>query len=433
VGSELTRATDGPAARPRTPIPGKRILILVENLPVPPDRRVWQEACALRDAGFTVSVICPQGKGWTAPREIIDGILVLRHHLPEARGRLGYVREYATAIAAQTALAWRLFVEEGFDVVQACNPPDLLFLVALQFRPFGVRFVFDHHDLAVELFRVKFARSRLLLPLVRLCETATLRLADAIISPNEIFQAIDMRVGRKTPDRATIVLSAPDLGAQLQVGPDPALKAGRRFMALYVGVMGSQDGVDILLEAAAHLRHVHARTDIQFVLAGDGPERPTLEALATTLGIAEHVTFLGFVTGDALWRALRTADAGLCPDPRNEFNDKLTMNKLLEYMAFGVPSLAFDLAMSRRLIGPAGTVVTEDGADAFADALAGLLDDPARRAAMSDAATRRFAEHYSWSRQAEALVGAYERVTAPRKPSPIPGPEPAPEPEPSFA
>ena len=401
------------AIAPSSRVPRKRVLILVENLPVPPDRRVWQEATALRDAGFSVTIICPKGKGWNKSRETIDGIDIFRHWLPEAHGPAGYVLEYATAILSQTWLAWRVFLASGFDVVQACNPPDLLFLVALQFRPFGVRFVFDHHDPAVELFKVKFPRFRRLARTLALLERTTLRLADLVIAPNEMFQTLDMAIGRKTRDRTAIVLSAPDLGPQLSLPPDPSLRRGRPFMALYVGVMGSQDGVDILLDAAAHLVRAGGRDDIQFVLAGDGPECPALRERAASLGLLDHVTFLGFVTGETLWRALRTADVGLCPDPRNDFNDRLTMNKLLEYMAFGLPSVSFDLAMSRRLVGQAGIIVESDEASAFGDAVGRLLDDEERRRRLGAAARSRFASDFAWQRQADALVVAYERLLSP--------------------
>ncbi len=403
------------SGRPDHPVTvRKRVLILVENLPVPPDRRVWQEALALRDAGFRVTVICPKGKGWTAGHEVVDGITIYRHWLPEAHGSFGYALEYATALLCQTWLAWRVFLSQGFDVVQACNPPDLLFLVALQFRPFGVRFVFDHHDLAVELFKVKFPGGGLLLHALRACERATLRLAHAVISPNEMFQTHDMRIGGKTREQTTVVLSSPAIDRQLTLPPDPSLRRGRAFMALYVGVMGSQDGVDILLDAVAHLL-ASGRRDIQFVLAGDGPERAGLQQRAKAMGLLEHVTFLGFVTGETLWRAMRTADVGLCPDPRNEFNDRLTMNKNLEYMAFGLPVVAFDLAMSRRLVGDAGLFVETDTPAAFGDAVAALLDDLPRRQAMGALGASRFAADYAWPRQAEALVGAYHRLLAPRE------------------
>ena len=397
-----------------------RVLILVENLPVPPDRRVWQEALALRDAGYAVTVICPKGKGWTKGRETIDGISIYRHWLPEARGPFGYWIEYATAIVSQTLLAWRVFLSTGFDVLQACNPPDLLFLVALQFRPFGVRFVFDHHDLAVELFKVKFPKRRLLLRALRGFEHLTLRLADAVISPNEMFQSLDMQAGRKRRDETTIVLSSPDLGEQLTLSPDPSLRRGRAHLALYVGVMGSQDGVETLLEAAAHLVHGRGREDVQFVLAGDGPEAARLRRRSSELGLAEHVTFLGFVTGETLWRAFRTADLGVCPDPPNAFNDRLTMNKSLEYMAFGIPCVAFDLAMSRRLVGDAGVFVGDDTPAAFGDAMAALLDDPERRHAMGAEGQRRFSTDYEWPKQAQALVGVYARLKIGALPQTVP-------------
>jgi glycosyltransferase involved in cell wall biosynthesis len=396
---------------PRAPRTEKRIVILVENLPVPPDRRVWQEACALQRAGHRVTVICPKGKGWTKSREIIDGVEILRHSLPEAHNALGYVAEYATALVAQSWLAWRVFLRSGIDVIQACNPPDLLFLVAAQFKPFGVRFMFDHHDLSPELFAVKFPRARLALRLMRALEYVTFRMADHVICTNDVFRAMAIERGGKDPRATEVVLSSPDIRPSMAVQPDPALRRGRRFSVLYVGVMGSQDGVDLLLAAADHMVHVAMRDDVQFLLAGDGPEKAQLVRRTAELGLTDHVTFLGFVTGPALWQAFHTADVGVCPDPKNAFNDHLTMNKLLEYMAFGVPLVSFDLTVSQQIVGDAGRFVGRNDPVALAWEIIGLLDDPASRAELAQRGRERFAQ-LSWPRQEEKLLAAYDRIGA---------------------
>lgn len=401
------------AARPAARHPG-RIVVLVENLPVPPDRRVWQESTALARAGHSVTVICPKGKGYHASREVIDGVEILRYRCPEALGFGAYLLEYTVALLSMTVLCWRVFMRSGFDVIQACNPPDLLFLVAAPFKLFGVRFVFDHHDLGPELFAVKFGERGLLHRLMCGLERVTLRLADHVLSPNSYFRRVAMERGGKKPEAVDVVLSAPRLAADMDVPPDPALRRGRRHAVMYVGVMGSQDGVDLLLAAAADVVHRQGRSDVQFLLAGDGPERPALMREAERLGLTDHVTFLGFLTGSALWRVFRTADIGVCPDPKNGFNDHLTMCKLLEYMAFGLPCVAFDLTMSVELVGDAGRFAGDNDPVAMAGLIAGLLDDPAGRQARGAAGRARFLRHLSWDRQAETLVRAYDRVLAPK-------------------
>ena len=259
-------------------------------------------------------------------------------------------------LASMTWLCWRVFLRSGIDVIQACNPPDLLFLVASQFKPFGVRFVFDQHDLAPELYAVKFRETGLVCRLMRGLERLTYRLANHVIAPNTVFRRIAMERGGKDANAVDVVMSAPRLALDMDVSPDPALKRGRRHAVMYVGIMGSQDGVDLLLAAAAELVHGQGRQDVQFLLAGDGPERPALMQETARLGLEEHVSFLGFLTGRDLWRIFRTADIGVCPDPKNAFNDHLTMCKLLEYMAFGLPCVAFDLGRVARYGGRCRTV-----------------------------------------------------------------------------
>jgi glycosyltransferase involved in cell wall biosynthesis len=392
-----------------------RIVILVENLPVPSDRRVWQQATTLARAGHSVTVICPKGKGWTRSREMIEGVTILRHRLPEARGRLGYPLEYAIALGSQTLLTWRVFLRSGIDVIQACNPPDLLFLIAAQFKPFGVRFIFDHHDLSPELFEVKFGAGGCGYRILRALERMTFRLADRVICTNESFRRIAIERGGKDANSTDVVLSSPEIRPEMNMQADPALRRGRRHAVLYVGVMGSQDGVDLLLDAAFELVHTCGRNDVQFLLAGDGPERPALVRRAAELGLTEHVTFLGFVTGPRLWQAFRSSDLGVCPDPKNSFNDHLTMNKLLEYMAFGLPVVAFDLTVSMQLVGDAGRFVSDNNPSALAQEIARLLDDPEARRELGARGQHRSQGCLSWQRQAETLVTAYDRIGALRR------------------
>jgi len=397
--------TDVPVARHPA-----RILILVENLPVPADRRVWQEARALTAAGHRVTVICPKTPQWHKTHEVIEDITIWRHWLPSARGLLAYPVEYGVALVAQTLLAWRVFLGGGFDVVQACNPPDLLFLVALPFKLFGVRFVFDHHDLAPELAQIKFGHRPSLHRLSLWFERATFRLADGVIATNAAFREIARNRGGVAEADITIVMSTPDRRLLLPTAPNPALRNGRAHVALYIGVMGNQDGVDLLLAAAAELVHELGRQDVQFVLAGDGPERAALETLTERLRLRDHVTFLGYVTGLPLREALSTATIGICPDPKNGFNDHLTMNKVLEYMLYGLPVVAFDLAVTQDIVGGAGVFVGGNDPRRMAVEIGRLLDDPERCRIMGETGRRQIDADLDWSRQAARLIAAYDRV-----------------------
>lgn len=396
------------------PAPGRRALILVENLPVPFDRRVWQEATTLRRAGWTVSVICPKGRGYDAAEETLDGVHIFRHALPlEARGAFGYLREYAAALLAQARLARRVRRRHGFDVIQACNPPDLMFLTALPYRLTGrARFLFDHHDLSPELFEVKFGRRGLLHWVMRMAERATFALADASIATNETFRDIAVTRGGMAPERVRIVRSYPDLSRFRRVAPQPGLKGEGRLLIGYVGIIGGQDGVDVLVEAMAALA-ARGRDDLECLVIGDGPALAGCRRLARTLGVADRVRFAGYLSGEPLLAHLCAIDIGVIPDPSNPFNDKLSMNKVFEYMALGVPFAMFDLPQARREAGAAALVAQGPGPEALADALEALADDPAARARMAAEGRERAARDFDWKTQEPALLAAYETALGP--------------------
>ena len=391
------------------------VLILVENLPVPFDRRVWQEAQALRDAGYRVSVICPKGKGHDSGHEVLEGIAVWRHPLFQAQSARGYVVEYPMALICQLWLSLRVRLAHGrIDAIQACSPPDLLFLVALPHRLFGTRFVFDHHDLSPELFASKFGRKGLLHKALSFFERMTFRLASVSIATNETFRDIAIDRGKMDPGRVFVVKSYPRPGRFRRTAP--ALAAGRHRVG-YLGIMGAQDGVETLIDAMAVIRTDRGRDDIDCLVIGDGPELPGLRARAARLGLDEAVTFTGYLSGDALNAHLSALDVGVIPDPPNEFNDKLSMNKVFEYMMMGLPFVQFDLAQARAEAGGAGLVVAEHSAAALARAIVALVDDPCRRAAMGARGQEIAARDFRWppeaARYLEAIACAIACAIAP--------------------
>ena len=387
---------------------GRRVLMLVENLPVPFDRRVWQEAGALRDAGYEVSVISPAAPGYPRGHTVTDGIHVYRYRQPfEGSGAAGYLLEYATALAATLALAVRITATRGVDVIHACNPPDLFFLIGALFRLFGKRFVFDHHDLCPELYEAKFGRRGPLHRVMLALERLSFRSADVVIATNESYREIAIGRGRVPPSRVFVVRSGPSL-ARMQVRPpEPRWRRGRRYLVGYVGVIGPQEGIDLLLLVVRHVVQQLGRRDVQFAIVGGGTALAPMERLARKLGVAGHVTFTGRVPDDELLAVLNTADVCVNPDPANDMNDKSTMNKILEYMALGKPIVQFDLREGRRSAREASLYARHNDVADFAALLVGLLDDAGRRSRMGAYGRRRVLEEHAWHHQAPQLLAAY--------------------------
>lgn len=393
----------------------RSVLIIVENLPSPFDRRVWQEATTLHQAGYRVSIICPTGKGYEKKHEVIDGIDIYRHDLPvDARGPLGYVVEYSTALFWELALAARLLATKGFDAIHACNPPDDIFLVAGIFKLlFGKKFLFDHHDINPELYEAKFGRRDLLYKLMLLWERWTFRTADVSIATNESYRRIAIERGGMDPERVFVVRSGPKLDRLKVLPPVESLKRGRRFLVGYVGVMGKQEGIEYLLEAGRIIVHDKRRHDVHFGLVGGGPELEHLEARARELGITDYVTFTGRVPDRELLEMLNTADVCVNPDEYNEMNDKSTMNKIMEYMALGKPIVQFDLAEGRFSAQRASLYARPNDAADLADKIVELLDDPERREKMGVYGRARVENELEWRYEAPKLLAAYEALFSP--------------------
>lgn len=383
------------------------ILILVENLPVPLDRRVWQESLALRDAGYEVVVICPQMHGQVLPEEKLDGIQIYRHKLStEAKGFAGFFLEYASALWGETRLAWKAWRRHRFRVIHICNPPDLLFLVTLPFKALRVKVIYDVHDLWPEMFEAKFGKRGLFYWAVRAAERLTYAAADVVLTTNDTVRSVALGRGGKRSDRVFMVRTAPKIPAT-SYAPDLELKKGRQFLVGYVGVMGSADGVHFLLDAADHLVHRLGRKDIHFLLMGTGPEYERLLAQRNSLGLQDCVDMPGWMKGEPLFRALQTIDLGVSCDPKNSYNDACTMNKVLEYMAFGKPQVMFDLVESRASADLAGWYVPESSSQKLAEAIQHLLDNPPLRRRMGEIGAERFRKMVDWSHSVEQLERAY--------------------------
>jgi glycosyltransferase involved in cell wall biosynthesis len=392
-----------------------RVLIIVENLPCPFDRRVWQEARTLAAAGYQVSIICPKAPGYEEGFVQIDGIDIHRHRLPtEADGVLGYALEYSVALAMEFWLSLKVLFGRGFDIIHACNPPDTIFLLGGFYKLFGKKFLFDHHDINPELYEAKFGKRgfgrRLLIALERMSFST----ADMVISTNESYRQIAIDRGGKNPEDVFVVRSGPDLSRIRQVPANPALRKGRKYLVGYVGVMGKQEGIDLLLQAVQLIVHHLKRTDIQFGLVGGGTELSAMRELAKQLGVAEYVTFTGRAPDAELLEMLNTADICVNPDRANEMNDRSTMNKVMEYMALAKPVVQFDLTEGRVSAGDASWYARPNDVADLAQKIVALLGDENQRIHMGAIGRERVEQVLAWQHEAPRLLAAYEHMTGDR-------------------
>lgn len=410
IDSALPQTSTSPLATQRGR--GRRVLIIVENLPSPFDRRVWQEAGALRDAGYTVSIICPTGKGYEKRFEVVDGIHIHRHPLPlEAEGAMGYALEYSAALFWEFVLAWKVMFTRGFDVIHACNPPDTIFLIGGFFKLFGKKFLFDHHDINPELFEAKFGgRKGFFYKLVCWLEKLTFATADVSIATNESYRQIAMTRGGMNPKKVFVVRSGPNLDRLKIQPPDESLKKGRQFLVGYVGVMGKQEGIDLLLQAVRHMVHTMGRQDVQFGLVGGGTSLDDMKELAAQMGVADYVTFTGRVPDADMLAMLNTADVCVNPDVANDMNDKSTMNKIMEYMALGKPIVQFDLTEGRHSAQEASLYAKRNSPEDMAECIVRLLDDPVKRSEMGAYGRHRVVNELEWRFEVPRLLAAYDRL-----------------------
>jgi glycosyltransferase involved in cell wall biosynthesis len=400
----------------------RRALIIVENNSVPFDRRVWREALTLRRAGWEVAVISPKAvrysetgtaiSGEDAPYELLEGIHIYRYPLHAAEGGpLGFAREYLVAFWRTLRLMLRVWRERGADVVQVCNPPDLFFPLGSLCRATGRGFIFDHHDLVPESVeeRWKGLKGKLLLTIARAAERWTMRTAHVVISTNDSYREIALARGGIAPERTIVVRNGPTVQAIAPQAPDTALRAGRRFLVGYLGIMGPQDGLPLLMDAITSLVNDLGRRDVQFLLVGDGPMRPWLIQQARLRSVAEFVTLPGLAVGMDDWlRYLSAPDLCVAPEPPTPFNSRSTITKVAEYMAMGRPLVAFDLRETRVTAQDAAEYVPETSGRALARAIAELLDDPERRARMAAAGLERARRQLSWESQEPNLLRAYQ-------------------------
>lgn len=386
-------------------------LILVQNLPLPGDRRVWLECKSLRDAGFDVAAITPSGPG-DAPYQLLEGVHLFKYKPPKDAGStLSFIWEFIYCWVQTLMLTVRVWKRIGkFDVIQSCNPPDTFFLIALLFRPFGVKFVFDQHDLNPEVYESRFKKRGIFYAGLKILERLTYKSADEVVVTNESYAEVANRRGRVPRDRITVVRTGPDTNILTPREPDPKLKNGRDYLVHFHGVMGPQDGVDLVIEAARILVFDRGRTDIHFSVLGKGDSWAELTEMMNSYSLSGHVYMPGRVSDSELFAHLSTADLGLSADPPNPLNDVSTMNKTMEYMAFGVPVVAFDLKETRVSAGSSAVYVETPTAAAYADEIERLLAEPELRRKLSEEGTARARSVLDWKFQETGYVSAIRRA-----------------------
>src|SRR5580698_4828456 len=389
----------------------KRILIIVENLPVPFDSRVWKEACALRQNGYDVSVLSPRGKGYRRGHEVLDGVHIYRHPMPkEGNSPVGYLWEYGWALFWEFLYSWWIFITRGFHVIQGCNPPDSIFMVALPFKLFGVKYIFDHHDANPELYYSKYERKDFFYKAQVWLEKLTYASSDVVMATNESYKALAVSRGKLDPEDVFVVRNGPDLDTFRPVPAKPALKYGKPYLVGYVGTMSIQEGLDILLDVALHIKK-QGRSDIHFTCVGGGPGLAGLRQLTKEKDLEDTVNFTGRISDQELLDVLSTADVCVNPDKPCEMNDISTMIKIMEYMALGKPIVQFDLKEGRFSAQQASLYANPgDKVNDFAAQILWLLDRPADRKRMGEFGRKRVERELAWEYSVKNLLAAYQRA-----------------------
>jgi glycosyltransferase involved in cell wall biosynthesis len=389
----------------------KKVLIIVENSTVPFDARVWKEACSLQRADYEVTVLCPRDKGYERAHEVIEGIHIYRHPRPiEGNTSLGFLFEYGCALFWEFLYAWWIYLRRGFHVIEGCNPPDTIFLIALPFKLLGVKYIYDHHDASPELYLSKYGKKGVLYRVLVWLEKLTYRFSDVVMATNNSYRDLALTRGGVDPDNVFIVRNGPDLDTFKAVPPNPARKCGKPYLIGYVGTMNVQDGLDILLDVALHIKTL-GRRDIHFCLVGGGPDLPGLRMRAHDKDLEDTVNFTGRIPDEQLLEILSTADVCVNPDRPCQMNDISTMIKIMEYMALGKPIVQFDSregrfsAQEASLYVDHGNQVTD-----FAAKILWLVDNPDERKRMGEFGRKRVEQELAWNYSVKNLLAAYHRT-----------------------
>jgi glycosyltransferase involved in cell wall biosynthesis len=393
----------------------RKILIIEENSSVPFDPRVWNEACSLQENGYDVTVLCPYDSRYRLRHEVVHGVHIYRYPTPKERsGLVGYLSEYVSAIIWQSLYSWWIYLRRGFHAIQGCNPPDDIFLVALPFKLFGVKYIFDHHDSSPDLYFAKYGREGFLFKVQVWLEKLTYRFSDVVIATNSSYRDLALNRGGMQQEDVFIVRNGPNLNSFKAVPPCQGLKYGKRYLVGYVGNMDTQDGLDILIDVALHIKNL-GRTDVHFTCVGGGPALGALRELVLKKDISNMVNFTGRVPDSELLEILSTADVCVNPDVPCRMNDISTMIKIMEYMALGKPIVQFDMKEGRFSAQESSLYADNNNqVPDFAASILWLLDNPDARQRMGKFGKDRVANELAWEYSIPHLLVAYERAFSKR-------------------
>jgi glycosyltransferase involved in cell wall biosynthesis len=389
----------------------KHILFIVENNPVPQDGRVWSEAIVVREMGFRVSIICPATSRYPKRHETLDGINIYRHPRPhEGAGVQGLLLEYGNAFFWELLLSLRIFLANPFHVIHSANPPDHVFLIALPYKLLGVKYIFDHHDISPENYVAKFQKKGIIYRLLLIMERLSFWTADMIISTNESYKNIAISRGKKKADDIVVVRNGPNLDRIIFKPPRTELKSGFKYLVAYLGIIAKQDGLETLLKAIDYIVYKKNYTDILFYIIGTGTQWHELISLSKKLQIDNYVKFTGFIPFEELYEILSTADLCVNPEFCNDFTDKSTMVKIMEYMTFGKPIVQFLTTEGKVTAGDAALYIVNNNEIDFAHGVIELLEDPEKRKEMGTFAQKRIVNELCWDKQKVNLQRVYDRL-----------------------
>ena len=406
-----------------------RVLMFVENN-FPGDPRVKNEADILTAAGYSVTVVAFKGKNETAWSKVVDNIQVYYIHRinlftktridnPAGLQRLwlkgvaltGYMWEYFYFTGACFIRSLYVAMKHGFDVIHAHNPPDTLFLIGAFYKPFGKKFVFDHHDLSPELYQSRYkAHKGFLTSVLRLFEMGSLWMADIVIATNESYRAIQIERGKVKPENVFIVRNGPNLSRVVYQTPSERLRRMNKSILCYIGALNPQDGVDYLLRSIRDLVHKLNRKDFYCVIMGSGDSLEDLRALAIDLNIRDYVEVTGYVSEQELMSNLSAADICVDPDPSSPLNDVSTWIKIMEYMALGKPIVTYDLKETRWSAQDAALYIKPNNELEFAEGIIKLMDDPDLRIQMGEFGRQRVLRDLKWDVVGQNLLRAYKSL-----------------------
>jgi len=389
----------------------KHVLFIVENATVPPDLRVWSEALSAKEFGYDVTVLSPQIKKTQAKYEIIDDIEIYRHPMPiEANAKLAFLFEYLIAIIYELIFSIKIFIKKPFHIIHSANPPDNIFLIALLYKIFGIKFIFDHHDICLETYLTKFGRKDTFYYILLILEKLSFKTADAVISTNESYKKIAITRGKKNRNEVFIVRNGPDLTKLKPMNPNEGLKIKGDFeyLVAYIGMIGNQERIDILLNAVEYIVYEKKIKNIKFVIIGTGPYLQTIVELSKKMKLEKFVTFTGFIPFPDYYGILNASDIGINPEFINEYTDKSTMIKIMDYMVAGKPIVQFETKEGKVSACEASVYIKENNVIQFAEAIIELLNDVEKREKMGRAGRKRIEEKLNWDNQKAKLKEAYE-------------------------